>query len=97
MAIPGTDLPVEVQFSPKTYGKILKGTLVIDLIDAQFIYDVVGKMPEYIPPVAAASSLSHVVEKKDSTLKKPKRNIIRDNINATKIKKPRISPRKDIQ
>ena len=65
--------------------------------DTQFIYDVVGKMPEYIPPVAAASSLSHVVEKKDSTYKKPKRNIIRDNINATKIKKPRISPRKDIQ
>jgi hypothetical protein len=71
------------------YGKVLKGTLLVDTTDAQYLFDVLGKTPEYVPPVITkASSIiyEHAAEetaKKEATVKK-KRNIIRDNIEFVK-------------
>lgn len=88
LAVPGTpELPVEISFSPKTYGKLLKGMFVVDMIDAQYIYDVVGKMPDYVPPVVAQSSLAPIVAPIDSPASKRKGA-------GTKIKRPYINSRK---
>lgn len=94
------ELPVEIIFGPKMYGKILKGLLVVDTLDSQFLFDVVGKTPDYVPPVAKKSSIdtssikrgsSELSEKKlGESPKKKKRNIIKDNIDGIKITKPKI-------
>jgi hypothetical protein len=46
-----TELPVDLLFSPKMYGKLLKALLVVDTMESQFLFDIVGKTPDYVPPV----------------------------------------------
>ena len=72
------------------YGKVLRGMLVIDTLDAQFLFDVVGKTPEYVPPtVTAGSRLMQLqttrqsVPSKNST-KRPESSMLRNST------KPRI-------
>lgn len=93
-----TELPIEISFSPKMYGKILKGLLVVDTIDSQFLVEVSGKTPEYVPPVVnksshettALASRQTTARTIQSSLAAPKkRNIIRDNIENCRIVKPR--------
>lgn len=88
--------PITVVFAPKMYGKVLQGLLVIDTMDSQYLFDVVGKTPEYVPPVITGQSrLSMFITNDDaqrstvSSLKK-KRNIIKENIELAKLTKPRI-------
>jgi hypothetical protein len=45
-----TEVPIDILFMPKMYGKMFKGLLVIDTIESQFIFEVIGKTPEYVPP-----------------------------------------------
>ncbi|OHT11670.1 hypothetical protein TRFO_03893 [Tritrichomonas foetus] len=99
-----TELPIEILFSPKMYGKILKGLLVIDTLESQFIFDVVGKTPDYIPPVIKSKSKSKFDVRKEADNKKfesspppkppnknkKKRNIIKDNIENVRITKPKV-------
>jgi hypothetical protein len=82
------ELPVDVLFAPKMYGKLLKGLLVVDTLDSQFLFEVVGKTPEYVPPVVVRSALEAPVDIREKP--KRKRNIIRENIDSVKITKPRI-------
>ena len=91
-----TEIPVDVTFAPKMYGKHLKGLLVIDTIDSQYLFDIFGKTPEYVPPVVIdkspeIDSLPKPVERPavQSSLTVKKRNIIRENIEACKIVKPK--------
>ena len=90
-----TEVPVEITFSPKMYGKILKGLLVIDTIDSQFLFEVSGKTPEYVPPVVdhphetTPSRQATARTAKSSLVGPKKRNIIRDNIENCRIVKPR--------
>jgi len=88
------EIPVDVVFAPKMYGKVLKGLLVVDTIDSQFLFDVVGKTPEYVPPVPKA--LEPLKEARPVPQASPepprrKRNVIRDNIENCHIVKPRRS------
>jgi hypothetical protein len=48
---PQIELLVEVMFGPKMYGKLQKGLLIVDTADRQFVFEVIGKTPEYVPPV----------------------------------------------
>jgi hypothetical protein len=82
------ELPIDILFSPKMYGKLLKGILVVDTLDSQFLFEIVGKTPDYVPPVVTKSSLEMVVESPEKP--RPKRNVIRDNIESVKIAKPRL-------
>jgi hypothetical protein len=52
------ELPIDVVFAPKMYGKLLKALLVVDALESQFLFDVVGKTPEYVPPVVLRGAFS---------------------------------------
>ena len=91
------ELPMTVSFSPKMYGKIFKGLLVVDTLEAQFIFEVEGKTPDYNPPLVEDGSstqrLDNVLSSEDrSRMRAKKRNIIKDNIEGAKIARPVLSP-----
>ena len=85
-----TELPITILFAPKMYGKILKGVLIVDTQEAQYLFDVIGKTPEYAPPDVSNMSarinnqLPEDVQKFHEMQKKKHRNIIRDNIENVK-------------
>ena len=91
-------IPLEVVFVPKMYGKLTKGTLVVETKEVQWMIAVTGKMPDYVPPVVSKGAIdsqmpeSHKVSLRASTRRK--RNIIRENIENAKITKPLSSRRK---
>jgi hypothetical protein len=92
--LPTTELPAEVVFAPKMYGKVLKGMLVVDTLDAQYLFDVLGKTPEYVPPVVTRVTKEIEMARREDAQSemeatRRKRNIIRDNIENAKIVKPR--------
>jgi hypothetical protein len=81
-----TDVPVDVIFAPKMYGKAYRGLLVVDTIETQYLFDIVGKTPEYVPPVVTKSrDIPPVAEQRPKT---KKRNIIQDNIENVRILRP---------
>jgi len=41
---------VEVFFKPTSYGKIMRAVLVLDTNDVEYVIEVLGKLPEYVPP-----------------------------------------------
>jgi hypothetical protein len=49
------ELPSSIVFEPKMYGKVLKGLFIVDTLESQFLFEVIGKTPEYVPPVVKAS------------------------------------------
>jgi hypothetical protein len=94
-----TELPALVVFEPKMYGKFLKGMLVVDTLEAQYLFDVVGKTPEYVPPVVTGDAtrigLRLPGEDEQSVVPavtKRKRNIIRDNIENAKLGRSHLPP-----
>jgi hypothetical protein len=56
IAVDSIELPITVVFAPMMYGKVLKGILAIDTIECQFIFEVFGKTPDYIPPVITSGT-----------------------------------------
>ena len=91
-----TEMPFQIMFLPKTYGKLVRGTLIIDTEEAEYVFDVYGKMPDYLPPqikkACIDTSMPESARLRDAqTLKK--RNVIKDNIGKAKITKPRTSRR----
>jgi hypothetical protein len=82
------ELPVDIMFSPKMYGKLHKGVLVVDTLDSQYMFDVVGKTPDYVPPVVTKGALDTMPESPEKP--RPKRNVIRDNIESVRIAKPKL-------
>lgn len=89
-----TLMPFQLIFCPKMYGKVLQGMLVVDTLDSQYIFDVVGKTPEYVPPVIKSSPLGQTLQqeslKATEVRKSNRRNVIRENIENAKRTKPRI-------
>jgi hypothetical protein len=84
-----TELPFDVVFAPKMYGKILKGVLVVDTTDAQYLFDVIGKPPDYFPPVITGTGLidnrlPENVKRFHEMQTKRRRNVIRENIENVK-------------
>lgn len=92
-----TELPITIFFEPKMYGKLLKGLLVIDTLDAQYLFEVFGKTPDYVPPIAQPDSTrlgTHLTDEEYNVIQpfvKKKRNVIKDNIEGAKIAKPRVN------
>ena len=89
------ELPVDIVFTPKMYGKILKGLLIVDTLDSQFLFDIVGKTPDYVPPVVKKSNIDNPTTKRGNTEgidlnKKIKRNVIKDNADTVKITRPKL-------
>lgn len=91
-----TFVPTEVIFTPKTYGKLTKGVLIIDTEETQTLIEIIGKMPDYVPPKIATSTYSVPKETKSYKSTNKKRNIIRENIESAKITKPRSSRRRNL-
>ncbi|KAH0785187.1 hypothetical protein GPJ56_010830 [Histomonas meleagridis] len=83
-----TELPITVVFAPKMYGKLLKGLLVIDTLDSQNIINVIGKNPEYVPPVVKTGiwklEMKNELAQNGLTNKK-KRNIVKENIESVRV------------
>jgi hypothetical protein len=85
---PVTELPIEVSFAPKMYGKLQKALLIVDTMEAQFLLDIVGKTPEYVPPVVSKGVMDIQTESTERPVRK--RNAIRENIENARITKPRV-------
>ena len=89
-------LPFDVVFKPRMYGKVLNGLLVVDTLEAQYLYEFIGRIPDYVPPLIKWSGR---VDNKtpDSVLHwkeictTRKRNIIKDNIESVKIARPKTT------
>lgn len=91
-----TELPLSIVFAPKMYGKVLKGLLIIDTANSQFIFEVEGKTPEYVPPIiqngSSHSRLDNLIKPEDIQRMQPKRDkrkIYKENIEFAK--KPKIT------
>jgi len=50
------ETPCEISFKPQIYGKLMKGLLVIDTLEAQYIFNVFGRIPKYKPPIIKQSN-----------------------------------------
>jgi hypothetical protein len=91
------ELPVEVLFKPTTYGKAVRGVLVIDTIDVQYVIELQGRLPEYIPPIILHSGMinTDITDSarslRASLSARKLRNIIRDNINSVKLTRPKTT------
>ena len=86
-----TEVPVDVIFAPKMYGKLLRGVLVIETAEAQYLYDIIGKTPDYVPPVVKKSGILNFLPedaRKYRDTGKKRRNIIRDNIEKVRTMRP---------
>lgn len=87
-----SEVPVDIIFAPKMYGKLLRGVLVIETAEAQYLYDIIGKTPDYVPPVVKKSGILNFLpedaRKYRDTNAKKRRNIIRDNIEKVRTMRP---------
>jgi hypothetical protein len=85
-----TELPFDLVFAPKMYGKVLKGVLIVDTTDSQYLFDVVGKTPDYVPPDLTGKRTGLIDYScpevaKSTDIQKRKRNIIKENIERVKV------------
>jgi hypothetical protein len=91
-------LPAVVVFAPKMYGKVLRGMLVVDTVENQWLFEVCGKTPDYVPPVVAPGGAAARLENQlspdqaEKMQNKRKRNVIKENIDSAKIARPTLSP-----
>jgi hypothetical protein len=53
--------PVRVTYTCRDFGKVLRGKLVITTGGSQYMFELTGQMPSYVPPQASdfASSLDN--------------------------------------
>lgn len=85
------ELPFDILFQPTVYGKPMRGLLVVDTLEVQYLFDVVGTIPEYKPPSGLTSTFSTRGATSEIGQRK-KRNPIRDNIRNVKTRTgPRVT------
>jgi hypothetical protein len=89
------DLPVDVLFRPTAYGKVMRAVLIIDTMDIEYVIEIIGTLPEYVPPIIEFSGRI-MTAMTDSTrisqsARKPRRNIIRENIESVKLSRPQTT------
>ena len=58
--------PFIISFTPKEYGKTIKGKLIIQTEDMYWSYIVKGILPKYIPPVALNATFETHLEQKST-------------------------------
>ena len=89
------EMPFEITFYPKNYGKNMKGILVIEAEDEEFLFEVHGRMPGYIPPnVKRSGKIDTTMPEGAKPLLKSTRNFIKENINNIKILQGAIQAKK---
>jgi len=92
------EISLSIVFHPRTYGKLVKGILIIETEEIEYNFEIIGKMPEYVPPVISKSALINTSMPESArafnrTHRGKKRNIIRENIQKVKIMKPNSARR----
>jgi hypothetical protein len=89
------ELPIDIVFLPTTYGKVMRAVIVVDLFDVEFVIVVLGRLPEYVPPLVEFSRRTDPTMPESARLamseRKVKRNIIRDNIESVKLARPKTT------
>lgn len=90
---PRNELPFDILFKPTTYGKQMRGILIIDTIDVEYIIEVIGRLPSYVPPLVMKSgkintTMPESAVRLSETQGGRRRNIIRDNIDNVKLSRP---------
>lgn len=86
------EMPFDIVFLPRTYGKLVRGTLIIDTEESEYIFDIFGKMPDYIPPQVSNGAIDTTMPESartriDSTERR--RTNMRDQIGRARITKPK--------
>jgi len=84
----GNPTPVSVMFTPKEYGKMVVGRLVVQTDDMQWMYDLKGTRPKYDPPKGTSkvkADVQHTEEMESriesaSMTKSASKNFIRGNL-----------------
>lgn len=82
-------LPFDVIFCPQVYGKLLRGLLVIDMLEQQILVEVFGKVPDYVPPVIKTGRIDTTMPASarrfaEARCEMKKRNIIKENIESVR-------------
>ena len=82
-------LPFDVIFCPQVYGKLLRGLLVIDMLEQQILVEVFGKVPDYVPPVIKTGRIDTTMPASarrfaEARSEMKKRNIIKENIESVR-------------
>lgn len=75
------EFPFEVVFQPRMYGKMMKGLLVVETEEIEFLFEVHGKIPDYVPPNIERSGRIDMSTPEGARKKiRTRRNFIRENI-----------------
>jgi hypothetical protein len=90
------ELPFQVIYTPTTYGKVQKGLLVVDTRESQWIFEFMGRTPEYVPPTILKSgridvSMPESAKKSAEDRAGRKRNVIKEGIEFAKMVRPKTS------
>jgi hypothetical protein len=90
------ELPFTVVYAPTTYGKVMKGLLVVDTLEAQWTFEFIGKTPDYVPPVIGKSGRIDIsppdgIKMWEKMRSARKRNIVKDNVDFVKLARPRTT------
>ncbi|XP_039602238.1 cilia- and flagella-associated protein 47-like [Polypterus senegalus] len=72
---------ITVSFTPSMYSKKHRATLVIQTSDMQWMYEIHGVQPRYVPPTSQASKTVTSVTMRTAPVKQ--RNFIRENLELT--------------
>lgn len=83
------ELPFDIMFLPRTYGKLVRGTLIVDTEEAEYVFDIFGKMPDYIPPQITMPAIDTTMPESARTRQENTARRNRDQIGRVKIAKPR--------
>lgn len=79
------ELPFNVTYFPKMYGKMMKGFLVIESEEFQLMYEVHGRMPNYVPPKCRKSGrIDTSMPEGAKPTRKSTRNFVKENIESIK-------------
>jgi hypothetical protein len=90
------ELPFSVLYAPTTYGKVQRGLLVVDTLEAQWTFEFMGKSPDYVPPNILRSgrvdiSLPESAKRFAEERMVRKRNIVKEGIDFIRMVRPRTS------
>jgi hypothetical protein len=87
---PDAEFPFDVVFRPVMYGKMMRGMLVVETDDIEFLFEVHGKMPDYLPPKIERSGMIDVSKPEGAAMRRSaRRNFIRENIEGVKANPPK--------
>jgi hypothetical protein len=87
---PQGEFPFDVIFRPVMYGKMTKGLLAVETEEVEFLFEVHGKIPGYVPPVIERSGLIDVSAPDGATARRSsRRNYIRENIEGVRLRAPK--------